>query len=116
MSMLKQWLQQPQRVWLRRWLFQVHLWTGLALGLYIVMLSATGSALVYRRELVALFRTPIPEAEPSRQRLSNDELRAKAQASYPDHTITDLRDRNHGGSGVSEGPNPHDSARSGRFT
>lgn len=92
MSMWKQWLQQPQRVWLRRWLFQVHLWTGLALGLYIVMLSATGSALVYRRELVALFRTPIPEAEPSRQRLSNDELRAKAQASYPDHTITDLRE------------------------
>jgi uncharacterized iron-regulated membrane protein len=90
MSVWKQWLQQPQRVWLRRSLFQVHLWTGLGLGLYIVMLSVTGSALVYRRELVALFRTPIPQADPSRQRLSIDELRAAAQAGYPDHKITDV--------------------------
>src|SRR5262245_910992 len=60
MSLLKRWLQQPQRVWLRRALFQVHLWTGLALGVYVVVLSVTGSALVYRAELVALFRTPVP--------------------------------------------------------
>jgi uncharacterized iron-regulated membrane protein len=92
MSLWKRWLQQPQRVWLRRGLFQVHLWTGLALGLYIVVLSATGSALVYRRELVALFRTSIPQAEPSRQRLSIDELRATAQAGYPNHKVTDLKE------------------------
>ena len=40
-----QWARQPQNVWLRRALFQVHLWTGLAIGLYIVMLSVTGSVL-----------------------------------------------------------------------
>ena len=92
MSLWKQWLQQPQRVWLRRSLFQVHLWTGLALGLYVVVLSATGSALVYRGELVTRFRTPIPQVDPSRQRLSTDELRAAAQAAYPDHKITELRE------------------------
>jgi uncharacterized iron-regulated membrane protein len=92
MSLWKRWLQQPQRIWLRRAMFQIHLWTGLALGLYIVMLSATGSPLVYRRELVALFRTPVPDAEPSRQRLSTDQLRAAAQAAYPDHTIVDVRE------------------------
>ena len=92
MSLWKQWLQQPQRVWLRRALFQIHLWTGLALGLYIVVLSVTGSALVYRRELVALLRTPIPQVDPSARRLSIDELRAAAERRYPDHEITDLRE------------------------
>ena len=92
MTLWKRCQQQPQRVWIRRALFQVHLWIGLALGVYIVVLSATGSPLVYRRELVALFRTPVPDAEPSRQRLSIDELRAAAQAGYPDHTITDVRE------------------------
>jgi uncharacterized iron-regulated membrane protein len=92
MGSFKQWLRQPQRVWFRRALFQVHLWTGLALGLYIVVLSVTGSALVYRRELVAAFRTPLPPAEPSRQRLSIDEVRASAQRAYPGHEIAELNE------------------------
>ena len=29
--------------WIRRALFQVHLWTGIVLALYIVVLSATGA-------------------------------------------------------------------------
>lgn len=33
--------------WLRRALFQVHLWTGLAIGLYAVAISVSGSILVY---------------------------------------------------------------------
>jgi uncharacterized iron-regulated membrane protein len=92
MSVWKQWLRQPQRVWLRRALFQIHLWTGLALGLYVVVLSVTGSALVYRGELVTFFRTPVPRADPSLQRLSTDELRASAQRAYPDHQIAELRE------------------------
>jgi uncharacterized iron-regulated membrane protein len=92
MGSFKQWLHQPQRVWLRRAIFQVHLWTGLALGLYVVVLSATGSALVYRRELVAAFRTPLPPVEPSRQRLSIEEVRASAQRAYPEHEILKLHE------------------------
>jgi uncharacterized iron-regulated membrane protein len=60
MSIWQQWVQQPQRVWLRRASFQIHLWTGLALGIYIVVLSLTGSALVYRRELDVWFAAPRP--------------------------------------------------------
>ena len=50
-SLWKRWMDQPQRIWLRRALFQVHLWCGLAIGLYILMVSVTGSVLVYRNEL-----------------------------------------------------------------
>jgi len=45
------WLRNPHKIWLRRALFQVHLWCGLAIGLYILMISVTGSVLVYRNEL-----------------------------------------------------------------
>jgi len=92
MSLWKQWLQQPQRVWLRRALFQVHLWTGLALGVYIVVLSVTGSALVYRRELVALLSTPQPAIDPAARKLYPDELKASAQRAFPDYEITEIKE------------------------
>jgi uncharacterized iron-regulated membrane protein len=41
-------LTRPQNVFLRKALFQVHLWTGIAIGLYIVLVCVTGSALVFR--------------------------------------------------------------------
>ncbi len=42
---------EPQRLWVRRALFQVHLWTGVGVGLYMLAISITGSAIVFRREL-----------------------------------------------------------------
>jgi uncharacterized iron-regulated membrane protein len=45
-------------MWLRRALFQVHLWSGIGVGLYVLMISVTGSVLVYRNEL--LFRATTP--------------------------------------------------------
>ena len=62
MGLWQRWMRQPQNVWLRRAMFQVHLWTGLAIGLYVVMLSVTGSVLVYRNELDLYLRTPRPAA------------------------------------------------------
>ena len=55
---MNRWLYQPQKVWLRRALFQVHLWSGIALGLYVLMISVTGSVLVYRNELMFRAKTP----------------------------------------------------------
>ena len=46
MNLLRRWLRQPQRVWLRRAIFQIHLWTGLTLGLYVVVLSLTEDKVV----------------------------------------------------------------------
>ena len=36
---------------MRRALFQVHLWTGLAIGLYVLAISVSGSILVYAPQL-----------------------------------------------------------------
>ena len=51
MSLLQRSLHQPQSVWFRRVLFQVHLWTGIGVGLYVFMISVTGSAVVFRNEI-----------------------------------------------------------------
>lgn len=44
-------VHRPQSVWLRRALFQIHLWVGIAAGLYIVVSCVTGSVLVFRIEI-----------------------------------------------------------------
>src|SRR5258708_3314377 len=45
------WLRQPQSTWLRRATFQVHLWAGMILGLYIVVVCVSGSAVVFRNDV-----------------------------------------------------------------
>ena len=80
MSAWEKWKRRPQIVWLRKALFQVHLWTGIGLGLYVLLMSVTGSALVFRRELArSLAREPRVAVGPG-ARMTEDELRQVAQA------------------------------------
>ena len=82
------WKRRPQNVWLRKALFQIHLWTGIGLGLYVLLMSVTGSALVFRRELVKrLAREPSVVAGPG-ARLIEDELKQVARRAYPDYEVT----------------------------
>ncbi len=53
------WLCQPQTLGLRKAIFQIHLWTGIAIGVYIVAICLSGSVLVYRNELYGAF-APTP--------------------------------------------------------
>ena len=52
MTLWQRWLTRPREFWLRRALFQIHLWTGIAIGLYLVVVSLTGAVLVFRIELI----------------------------------------------------------------
>src|ERR1700676_3504124 len=51
MSVWQQWMQHPERVWVRKCLFYIHLWVGAGVGVYIVLMSITGSMIVFRNEL-----------------------------------------------------------------
>jgi len=97
MNVWRRWLTRPQQIWLRRALFQVHLWTGIGLGLYILMISVTGSVLVYRGQLYRLV-TPAPIiATAVGERLTDDELRVAGERAYPGYTVTHvfrMRNRN----------------------
>lgn len=46
----QQWLHRPEQLWLRRIVFQIHLWVGMAAALYVVVMSLSGSAIVYRNQ------------------------------------------------------------------
>jgi uncharacterized iron-regulated membrane protein len=86
-------LRQPQALWIRRALFQVHLWTGLALALYIMMLSATGSLLVYRNDIQKIVETHKPPFDPNAKRLTTEQMREAAQRIYPEWKITAVSER-----------------------
>lgn len=49
--MLKTALHHPRKLWLRRALFQIHLWVGVLLSLYIIVIGLTGSILVFGDEI-----------------------------------------------------------------
>jgi uncharacterized iron-regulated membrane protein len=75
----------------RRLLARVHLWIALGLGLYIVVLSVSGSAVVFRRELNAWL---VPRAVESTQgvRLSGDALGSAVRAAYPGAVVLEVRE------------------------
>lgn len=84
MAFVEQFVRRPQGLWLRKAIFQVHLWTGIAMGLYVVAISVSGSAL--------FFRSALNEATPGRKvvagsgpLLTKAELLAAAKRAYPDY-------------------------------
>ena len=84
------WIRRPQNVWLRRALFQIHLWSGVALGLYIFMISVTGSVLVYSNELYrAATHKPII-SKATAPRLNDRQLKQAATSSYPGYQVVNL--------------------------
>jgi uncharacterized iron-regulated membrane protein len=86
----QRWVRQPQNTWIRRALFQVHLWSGIGLGLYVLMISVTGSILVYSNELyVAATPKPIISTA-SGPRLTDAQLKEAAVRSYPGYSVENL--------------------------
>ncbi len=52
--MLESALHHPRRLWIRKAIFQVHLWAGVLLTLYLVAIALTGSVLVFESELTGV--------------------------------------------------------------
>jgi uncharacterized iron-regulated membrane protein len=89
MAFVQQFVRRPQGLWLRKAIFQIHLWTGIAMGLYVVAISVSGSAL--------FFRSALNEATPGRKviagtgpLLTKAELIAAARRAYPDYEASNV--------------------------
>ena len=67
-------------------------WLGLALGVYIAVLSLTGSAIVFRRELDVAFGPARPPIDKTQRILSPEELTAFARREYPDFAVERVGD------------------------
>ncbi len=88
MSAWEKWKRRPQSIWLRKALFQVHLWTGIGLGVYVLLMSVTGSAVVFRRELTRSLAREPRVAVGSVARMTEDDLKQIAARAYPGFQVT----------------------------
>ncbi len=51
MHFLRRFLHRPRQIWIRRFNFQIHLWVGIVVALYMLLMGVTGSVLVFSVEL-----------------------------------------------------------------
>jgi uncharacterized iron-regulated membrane protein len=79
---------QPQKTWLRRALFQVHLWVGIVTGLYIVLISVTGSAVVFRRDLLTAKLGNVSAADATGERMTEEQIRESVLRQFPGADIS----------------------------
>lgn len=49
--MIQALLHRPRTLWLRKIIFQIHLWLGLLIALYVVVIALSGSVLVFQQEI-----------------------------------------------------------------
>jgi uncharacterized iron-regulated membrane protein len=73
----------------KRVVFQVHLWGGLAIGLYAILIGITGSVLVFREEIVD-YIAPRPANAAVDTPASMEAIRAGIQAHYPGWNVWSL--------------------------
>src|SRR5687768_13348516 len=87
----QRWIRQPQLLSWRRFVAQLHLWIGLTLGVYIVVLSVTGSVSVLRPDVHRWF---IPRSVPMEgSRLAGEALQDAVRRTYPLYEVTDVFER-----------------------
>jgi uncharacterized iron-regulated membrane protein len=85
------WLRSPQRVFLRRALFQVHLWTGVALAAYAIVIGLTGSALVFETEFNRSLHPALYHVAHAPQRVSLDAAVEQIKTTHSDWIAFALR-------------------------
>src|SRR5215469_11961218 len=81
------WLWEAKNIWLRRAVFQVHVWTGIGLGVYILLMSITGSVLVYSNELYTAATLEPVVSKSSSPRLTDDQLMDAAKYLFPGYSV-----------------------------
>lgn len=78
-------INQPQQVWWRKALFQIHLWVGIFVALYAIVIGITGSILVFKDELAAWsypqFAQPLHPGEPEQADLV--QIMERAEKAHP---------------------------------
>lgn len=90
MNFWQRWLRQPKSVWLRKATFQIHLWTGIGVGIYIFVVCVTGSALVFRPELTQAFSPAPVIVAGSGTPLSDERLKEAGRRAYPGYEVSTI--------------------------
>ena len=81
-------LHRPHVLWWRKALFQVHLWIGVIIGLYIIAICSTGCVLVFEQDL--LNDRPPLSGPPAHPAPDWEQLVRTAMQAYPGSTLADI--------------------------
>ncbi len=72
---------------MRRLVYQIHLWAGIVLSLYVLLMSVSGTILIYRVEISKASVRPLVISAAGRQRLSTEQLTRFAEQDHPGYQI-----------------------------
>jgi uncharacterized iron-regulated membrane protein len=86
MTPWQRWVQRPQSLWVRKIVFQIHLWVGIGAGLYVAVISISGSAIVYQPE----FHRTLVVADADRPRMRVEEVEQSARRAYPAYEVVSV--------------------------
>jgi uncharacterized iron-regulated membrane protein len=90
MGTFQQFWRQPQRLWLRKALFQIHLWTGIGAGLYILVISISGSIVVFKNEVYRANDSPVIIVAGAGERMTSEQISSAARKVWPGYEVTSL--------------------------
>ncbi|MBC7925271.1 MAG: PepSY domain-containing protein [Bryobacteraceae bacterium] len=88
---MRKFLHTPQALGWRKLILQIHLWVGIGIGLYIILIGVTGASLVFREEMEHLLHADlfqmrgVRNAKPDLVKLAGQIGRA-----YPDRKLASL--------------------------
>ena len=85
-------LRRPQQIWWRKAIFQIHLWAGIILCLYMLIIGVSGSILVFDSELRHLTYPNLWKASPalaSSSAINFPDAVKIAAAGYPGYQISE---------------------------
>jgi uncharacterized iron-regulated membrane protein len=91
MSLTSDLVHHPRRLWLRRAAFQVHLWAGVLLAVYLVLIALSGSVLVYKDELTRWALPPGLHVYQRARIASPEMVMAQFTAIEPKGTVINLQ-------------------------
>jgi uncharacterized iron-regulated membrane protein len=86
MTAWQSWVQRPRNLWVRKIFFQIHLWMGISVVLYVLVISISGSAIVYRPEL----RRRVVVADTGHPRMRVEEIERSVRRAYPAYEVLSL--------------------------
>ena len=89
MSFVSDWLRRPQSTRLRKAVFQVHLWAGLSLGLYIAVVCFSGSTVVFRNDLYGVLSDKL-RVVPEGPLLNREQLTQVLQRTHPGYELSEV--------------------------
>jgi uncharacterized iron-regulated membrane protein len=84
------WKHTPQRSRLRRALFQIHLWIGVVLALYAVVIGLTGSVLVFSEEIETYLEPHLHLVTPGESTAPLQTVWKQIEATHPAYRVLSL--------------------------